>query len=102
MAQLLVLYKTPADAARFDAYYRDTHAPLAKKIPGVRTYTVSTGTVATPAGPSPYHLIAELTFDSMAALQQGLGSPEGKAAAGDLANFAQAGVDLLMFDTRTL
>jgi hypothetical protein len=36
----------------------------------------------------------------MDALKAGLSSPEGQAAAGDLANFADAGVDLYMFDTK--
>ena len=46
------------------------------------------------------HLVATLTFASMADLQRGLASPEGQAAAGDLANFADGGADLLMFETR--
>jgi uncharacterized protein (TIGR02118 family) len=100
VAKLVVLYKLPSDPGAFDAYYFSKHAPLAKKIPGLRHYEVSTGPVATPQGASPYHLTAILTFDSMDALRQGLGSPEGQAAAGDLANFAQAGADLLMFDTQ--
>ncbi len=98
MATLLVLYKTPADTAAFDKYYAATHIPLAKRIPGLRSYRVSRGTVGTPAGASNFHLVATLTFDSLAALQAGLGSPEGAAAAGDLANFASGGADLLMFD----
>ncbi len=98
MATLLVLYKTPADPAAFDRYYAETHIPLAKKVPGLRSYRVSKGGVGSPAGASNIHLVATLTFDSMAALQAGLTSPEGGAAAGDLANFASGGVDLLMFD----
>jgi uncharacterized protein (TIGR02118 family) len=100
MAKLLVLYKKPADAAAFDKYYVAVHAPLAKKIPGLRRYEVSAGAVHLAGGESPYHLIATLAFDSLAALQAGLGTPEGQAAASDLGNFAQAGVDLLMFDTK--
>jgi uncharacterized protein (TIGR02118 family) len=46
------------------------------------------------------HLIAELEFDSMDALQAAMASPEGLAAAADVANFAQAGVTLLVYDTR--
>ena len=42
MAQLLVLYKTPKDAAAFDKHYAEKHAPLAKKIPGLRKYDLST------------------------------------------------------------
>jgi len=98
LATLLVLYKTPADPAAFDRHYAETHAPLAKRIPGLRSYTISKGAVATPAGASNIHLVATLTFDSLAAIQAGLGSPEGAAAAGDLPNFAGAGVDLYLFE----
>jgi uncharacterized protein (TIGR02118 family) len=100
MAKLVVLYKTPADTAAFDAYYASTHIPLAKKIPGMTRYEVSNGPVSTPQGPSPYHLAAVLSFDSFDALRAGLGSPEGEAAARDVGNFALAGADLLFFDTK--
>jgi len=102
MAKLLVMYKRPADPESFDRYYFGTHAPLAKKIPGVQRYDVSEGPVLTPAGPAPYHLVATLAFGSMAALQAGLASPEGKAAAADLGSFAQAGVDLCFFDEKQI
>ncbi len=99
MAQLVVLYKTPTDAAAFDAYYAKTHIGLAKKIPGLRKYEISQGAVTGPA-PTGVYLFAVLTFDSLAAIQTGLGSAEGQAAAGDLGNFASGGADLLMFDTK--
>jgi len=47
-------------------------------------------------------LIAELSFDSMADLQSALSSAEGQAAAGDLSNFAQAGVALMVFETKSV
>jgi len=56
--------------------------------------------VSSPAGATNIHLVATLTFDSMQALQAGMGSAEGKAAAGDLPNFADGGVDLYIFDTQ--
>ena len=99
-AQLIAMYKKPADAQAFDAYYHASHVPLAKTVPGLRSYDISSGPIATPAGEAPLHLIAILGFDSLAAIQAGLGSAEGQATAADLANFAQAGVDLLMFDTK--
>jgi uncharacterized protein (TIGR02118 family) len=102
MAHVIALYKHPADVAAFDDYYFGKHLPLAKTLPGLRGYQVSTGPVATPTGASPYHLVAILEFDSLAAIQAGLTSPEGAATAGDLRNFAQAGVELLMFDTKAV
>jgi uncharacterized protein (TIGR02118 family) len=101
MTRLLVLYNQPADPAAFDAYYRDKHVPLAKTIPGVRSYTVSAqAPVLVVGGPSPY-LVAELDFGSAAEFQAALASPEGQATAADLANFAQAGVTLISFDVKS-
>jgi uncharacterized protein (TIGR02118 family) len=100
MAQLIALYNKPADAAAFDAYYHGTHVPLAKTIPGLRGYSISNGAVGSATGDAGLHLVAVLEFDSLAAIQAALASPQGVAAAADLAHFAQAGVQLLMFDTR--
>jgi uncharacterized protein (TIGR02118 family) len=102
MAKLIALYKKPADVAAFEKYYYSTHVPIAKKVPGLRSYEVSTGPVTSGAGESPYHLVAILGFESLAAIQSALGTPEGQATAADLGQFAQAGVDLLMFDTKTI
>ncbi len=99
MALLIAVYKTPKDTAAFDRYYHETHTPLAKKVPGLKSYEISKGPVVMPGGTSNVHLVACLTFDSMADLQTALASPEGQAAAGDLVNFADGGTDLMVFDT---
>jgi uncharacterized protein (TIGR02118 family) len=100
MASLIVMYKTPKDTKAFDEHYASKHIPLAKAIPGLRKYEISKGPVAAPGGPSPYHLIATLTFDSVAAIQAGFASPEGKAAGADVQVFATGGTDMIMFETR--
>ena len=100
MAQLVVLYKTPTNTDAFDRYYFATHVPLAKKLPGLQKYDVSDGAVAAPAGNSGVHLVATLYFDSLEAIKRAFASPEGKATAGDLANFADGGADLYFFDTK--
>ena len=100
MAHVVVMYKTPKDAAAFDKHYFETHIPIAKKIPGLRKYEVSQGPVATPVGPSGFHLIATLYFDNLAAVQAGFGSAEGKAAAADVQKFATGGADMILFDNR--
>jgi uncharacterized protein (TIGR02118 family) len=103
MANVYAMYKHPADAAAFDRYYYGVHVPLAKKIPGLEAYQVTRGTIASVGGgSSPYHLIAALTFSSVAAINAGLGSPQGQAIAADLGNFATGGVDLYIAETDTL
>ena len=100
MAQLVVMYKTPKNATAFNEHYFEKHIPIAKKIAGLRKYEVSQGPVATPAGPSGYHLVAILHFDNLAAIQGAFGSAEGQAAVADVQNFATGGVDIFMYDTR--
>ena len=99
MAKVYALYKTPTDPAAFERYYFDRHVPLAKTIPGLRSYEVTHGPIATMCGPAPYHLIATLSIDSRAAIDAALTSPQGQAIAGDLGNFATGGVDVLIADT---
>jgi len=100
VAKIVVLYGHPQDAEAFDSYYVNTHAPIAKAVPGLRSFTASVGPVGTPAGPSDYYRVATLSWDTMADLQAALSSAEGGAAAGDLANFATGGATLLVFEDR--
>jgi uncharacterized protein (TIGR02118 family) len=100
MARLVVIYKTPKDAAAFDQHYFGTHVPIAKKIPGLRKYEVSRGPVATPTGPSCFHLVATLHFDNMTAIQKAFASAEGQAAAADVRTFTTDPPDMLLFDSR--
>ena len=93
MAEVVVMYKTPKDTAAFDKHYFEKHVPIAKKLPGLRKFKTSQGPVVTPMGPSAFHLIAMLTFDSLPA-------PEGKAAAADVQAFASGGADMILYDTR--
>jgi uncharacterized protein (TIGR02118 family) len=102
MTRILVLYNKPADTAAFDRYYFATHVPIAKRMPGLRAYTVSAEAPGVIAGGAPPYLVAELDFDNGADVAAILASPEGRATAGDLANFAQAGATILSYETRSV
>jgi uncharacterized protein (TIGR02118 family) len=94
---MLVMYGTPTDPAAFSKGY-DAHIPIAQKIPGLRTFEVNRGPIGTPAGPAPYETIALLTFDSMADLQAGLGSPEGQAAVAHAQEIATGGLSVFIYE----
>jgi uncharacterized protein (TIGR02118 family) len=102
MARLIALYRTPKDPAAFERYYFSTHVPLAQKIPGLRKYDVSNGNALGPEGPSNFHMVATLYFDSLDAIKTALNSPEGQAAAADLGKFADGGVELIFFVTKDI
>ena len=92
MAEIVVLYKTPEDTAAFDKHYAETHIPIAKKLPGLKKYAVSTGAVGSPA--------AFIDFFMQPHIQAAFASPEGKATGADVPKFASGGADLLIFDTK--
>ena len=83
-ARFLALYETPTDPEAFDRHYREVHVPLAKKLPGLRRYTLSRD--VTGLRGAPYHLVAELEWDSMDDLRAAFASPEGRATAADAAH----------------
>ena len=100
MAKLNAVYQQPKDPAAFDSYYFSKHVPLAKTIPGLRSYEVTKGDVMGMAGKHGVFLVATLEFESMAAIGAAMASPQGQATAADLGNFASAGVDVMMGDTK--
>ncbi len=95
MIRLLVLYGHPEDPAAFDKYYHEVHIPIAKKMKGLKKWTI--GKVeGTPDGkPSDYYYIADLYADSRKEMEAILASPEGQAAVVDVPKFASGGVTFL-------
>lgn len=101
MAKMVVIFKQPADPIEFDHHYFLVHVPLAKRLPGLRAYDVSRGSVMTPTGgPEPY-LVATLVFDNRAAILGAFATPEGKACSADRRVLAPNGADveIHLFDT---
>ncbi len=102
MYQVTVLYNHPEDPTAFDRHYRETHAPLAAKIPGLQKFTMSWAGPAADGSPAPYHLVATLYFESAEQFAAGFNGPEGKAAQDDLANFAGAGVTIVTGEAESI
>jgi uncharacterized protein (TIGR02118 family) len=96
-ATMLVMCGTPTDQAAFSKAYA-VHIPITQKIPGLRSFEVNRGPIGTPAGPAPYETIALLTFDSMADLEAGFGSPEGQAAVAHAQEIATGGLSVFIYE----
>jgi uncharacterized protein (TIGR02118 family) len=95
MVKLTALYRKPANPAEFDQYYKDVHTPLVLKMPGLCKLAVAkvkSGIV----GESPYYMIVDMYFKDVPALQAALASPEGRATAKDVGNFAKDIIELLV------
>ena len=96
MVKLVVAYGPPQDPAAFDQHYAETHGPLAQNIPNLRRFEAGRVIGTADGSAAPYYFIAELCFDSPEELQATLQSPEGQAAAADVATFATGGATLMI------
>lgn len=94
MIKLIALFRKPDDPAAFDKHYWEVHAPLVRKVPGLRKYEV-TNITGSPIGEAKYYLMAEMYFDSSDAMNAGNASPEGKAVAKDAMSFAASYMTIL-------
>lgn len=96
MFVLVVGYGHPEDPEDFDLHYRDVHAPLAQRIPGLRLYTYRHCQSLDGTTSPPYYLLAELSFDDEQALRDALASAEAAAAVADVPSFASGGVTMFV------
>lgn len=85
----LITRKPELTVEEFQRYWRETHAPIAARIPGLRRYVQCHIPTTLYAGDTPpaYDGVAELWFDDFDALRSALASPEVAAAREDERNF---------------
>ena len=85
----VVQYKRPdMTFEQFRDYLLQVHAPLARKIPGLRR-CVYNSLWTMPRGNAPdWHGIVELYFDDFPSMQAAWATPEGQAATNDNAQYA--------------
>jgi uncharacterized protein (TIGR02118 family) len=102
MTRLTVLYGHPADPAEFDRYYREVHLPLARKMQGLKGWTIGKCQAATEGERPAYYMIVGLFADSREAMERILDSPEGRATVADVAQFATGGATFLYDDEEVL
>ena len=95
---LVVLYTRPDDPAAFDRHYREVHAPLVDRVPGLLAWDHGRLVAAVDGGDPPYYRIATLRFANQEARDAGLGSAEGQAAAEDYQNIAPPGSRMFSAD----
>jgi uncharacterized protein (TIGR02118 family) len=95
MPRLIALYNLPSDPDAFDAHYRDVHGPILDEYPNLREVRL-TRPRGVAGKPAPFHLMAEMLFDTDEGLAEALRSDAGARSAKDLRNFAGAGVTIFI------
>lgn len=99
MHKFFALYRKPDDLDAFMEHYRNVHAPLARKVPGLRKLVVNRITGNAFGGEPPYVLIAEMHFDTKEDFDAAIRSDENKAAAKDAMGFAKGLITALFAES---
>ena len=95
MIKLVAMYKTPADIEMFEKHYFEKHMPIVEKIPGLLRSEVSKLKIL-PGTESEYYMMTEMYYDDMDSFNAAMATPEGKASARDIVNFAKDSVDFFI------
>ncbi|MGQ0634857.1 MAG: EthD family reductase [Planctomycetaceae bacterium] len=102
MYRLTVLYGHPKDPAEFDRYYHEVHIPIARKMKGLKGWTIGKCESTVAGERPPYYMIVGLYAETRAALEAVIASPEGQASVADVANFADGGATFLFDNEQVL
>lgn len=94
--KLMVMYPTPTDVEAFDRAYLDEHVPMAREKLLGKTKFVITRVLGGPAGPPPFHYIAEIHYPSIEALQESLATPDAQAVAAHAVSISSGGPPVIM------
>jgi uncharacterized protein (TIGR02118 family) len=88
MIKVSVMYPNGPDARFDNAYYRDHHMPMVKRLMGdhCKYYTVDKAMEGGPAANLPYIAMGHLYCDSVEAFNAGFG-PHSKEILGDIPNY---------------
>jgi len=93
MVKVIAFYKMPASRQAFDEHYFETHLPLVKKLPELRSLETATVAASSSADNRCYR-IEQLTFESQEDCDRAMASGAGRNLAQDFALFAGNDVTL--------
>ena len=102
MYRLTVLYGHPDDPEVFDRYYREKHIPLARKMKGLKGWTVGKGEAIASGEQAPCSMIVGIYTESREEMEAILQTPAGQATVADVPNFATGGATFMFDDEKVL
>lgn len=95
-AHLLVIYPRPTNSTDFDRAYREEHLPYAGPRLAGATGVVTRRVVGPAFAPPPYHLISDVSFPTLEALQACAASGGGQEALAHAASISSGGAPTIV------
>jgi len=86
--KITVLYSQPQNSQEFDNYYYAKHMPMVYAVKQIKKVEIARPGPGPSGSPPPYYLVTELWFENPEVFKSVAATPEWKAIAADVANFA--------------
>ena len=90
MHKLLVTYTRPQDVEAFEKHFGEVHAPMVRRIPGLKKLVINRITGKALGGEPSLYLIVGLQFGSKEDFAAAMASEENAAAGRDAVEFCRA------------
>ena len=90
MHKILVTYTRPDDVDAFETYFREVHAPMVRRIPGLKKLVINRITGNAMGGEPSVYLLVGLQFGSKEDFDAAMRSEENAAAGKDAVEFCRA------------
>jgi uncharacterized protein (TIGR02118 family) len=95
-AKLIVIYPRPTDIDAFEKVYSEEHVPMAVEKLAGKTKIVATKVIGSPQGVAPFHVIAEVHFPTLEALQACAASEGGKETLAHAVSISSGGSPIFL------
>ena len=94
--KLIVIYPPPTNVDAFETVYKRDHVPMAVEKLSGKTRIVATKVIGSPQGLPPFHVIAEVHFPTIEALQNCAASDGGKETLAHAASISSGGSPIFL------
>jgi uncharacterized protein (TIGR02118 family) len=95
-AKLIVIYPRPTDIESFERVYQNQHVPMAVEKLAGKTKIVASKVAGSPQSAPPFHLIAEIHFPTIEALQACAASDGGKQTIANAVAISSGGAPIFL------
>jgi uncharacterized protein (TIGR02118 family) len=98
--KITITFGPPADPDAFAHHYVETHAPLVRRLPGLRAYEFGRALTNFDGSAPDAFWVVSLTFDDEAAMHAAFASPAGAKTVEDMPNFITGSMTSVVSEVR--
>ena len=98
--KITITFWDPEDPQEFERYYVETHAPLGRELPGLRSYEYGRALTNFDGSAPDAFWVVSLTFDDADTMHASFASPAGQLTVEDMPRFITGSMTSVVSEVR--